>query len=194
MKKLVVVLMPMVFLTFASSAVAVDQTGKIGIGGYGGYAFGFGDFFEKFEENDLSYRNKTTYCFGGKIKYGLTPDFALAGEFNYQAGEFLTEGYDFFWGVLSRERWSWKSILADFVYGFNPEEETNPYLTAGFGYYIPSLGESEPGLNLGAGVERCSRDNLAFEFGGRLHLIFTESVNTTFFQIYCGLNFYLGGK
>jgi opacity protein-like surface antigen len=194
MKKLVILLTSMVFLTSVSSAFAIDQKGKIAIGGYGGYAFGFGGFFDKYEEGDFTYHNKTTYCLGGKIKYELTPNFALAGAVDYQAGEFVTEGYDIFWDVLGREEWSWTGILANFVYDFNPEAKTNPYLTAGIGYYIPSVGDSKPGLNVGMGVERLYYDNLSLEFGGRLHIIFTEWVNTTYFQIYAGLIFYPGGK
>jgi hypothetical protein len=195
MKKYIAISIMLVFLTLVSSAFAIDQSGRIAVGGYGGYSFGFGDVFKKYEEGDFSYQNKAGFCYGGKIKYGLTPNLALVGAVDYQAVKFVTEGYgDIFWDVLATEDWHWTGILLNLVCVISPEAKSSPYLTAGAGYYFPNEDDGKSGFNAGLGMEHFFQDNLAVDVGARIHVIFTEVMNTTYLQTYIGLNFYLGGK
>ncbi len=201
MKKLRLLLMLVMVLSLISSASAIDQKGKLAIGGYGGYAFGFGDFFKKWEFSFASWQNKPSFSFGGKIKYGLTPNIALVGTADYQAGKSEWEGSIGGSGFSGSDNWNWIGILANVMYVMNPEAKTNPYVTAGGGLYIPDEGEGKPGFNAGLGVEHFFQDNLALDAGARFHMILFESDengaswdNGTYVQGYVGVLFYLGAQ
>ena len=194
MKKLLVFVTLVMVIALVSSASAIDQKGKFSLGGYGGYAFGFGDVFKKYEYSGFSVQCKTTFSFGAKVKYGLTPNIALAGAIDYQSGKTEAKGNFAGFGVSGSVDWHWTGILANGVYFFTPEAKTCPYVTAGVGYYIPNEGDSKPGVNAGAGVEYFFKPNLALDAGARFHMIFTEDKSTTYIQILVGLTYYFGVK
>lgn len=220
MKKLIALFMVVMFLALVGSAAAVDQKGKIGIGAYGGYGVGFGDYFKKWEFGEYSFQNKPTFCFGGKFKYGLTPNIALMAAVEYQSGKWETEGtFPLLGDVSESESWNWIAILANVQYVLMQEQKTTPYLTAGGGFYMPDEGDSKPGINLGVGVEHFFQDNLALDGGVRFHMIFFESGdddveydgggslsvsaddetseswdNATYLQIHVGVIYYFGAK
>jgi len=196
MKKLIALFTVLMFLALIGSAAAVDQKGKISLGAYGGYAFGFGDVFKKYEFADYSIQNKVTFCFGAKVKYGITPNIALAGAVDYQAGKAEAEGSFMGFGISESESWHWIGILANAVYVMSPEAKTSPYFTAGGGFYIPSEegADSKPGINAGVGVEHFLQENVALDAGARFHMIFTEDKSTTYVQGLVGITYYLGAK
>jgi opacity protein-like surface antigen len=194
MKKLTLLLAIVMILGLVVSASAIDQKGKVAIGAYGGYGFGFGDVFKKYEFGDYSVQNKITFCFGAKVKYGLTPNVALAGAIDYQGGKAEAKGDFAGFDLSGSESWHWMAILANAVYVFSPEAKTSPYVTAGGGFYIPSQegADSKPGVNAGIGVEHFFQPNLALDAGARFHMIFTEDKSTTYAQILVGVIYYLG--
>jgi len=194
MKKLLVFVTLVMVIALVSSASAIDQKGKISIGAYGGYAFGFGDVFKKYEFGGYSVQNKITFSFGAKVKYGLTPNIALAGAIDYQGGKTEAKGEIEGFGISASDTWHWMGILANGVYFFTPEAKTCPYVTAGGGFYIPDEGDSKPGINLGGGVEHFFKPNLALDAGARFHMIFTEDKSTTYVQGLVGLTYYFGVK
>jgi hypothetical protein len=194
MKKLSLLFALLFILSLFTSASAIDQKGKISIGGYGGYGFGFGDVFKKYEFGGYSVQNKITFSFGAKVKYGLTPNIALAGAIDYQGGKSEAKGDFEGFDLSASENWHWIGILANGVYFFTPEAKTCPYITAGGGFYIPSEegADSKPGVNAGVGVEHFFKPNLALDGGARFHMIFTEDKSTTYVQGLVGVTFYLG--
>jgi hypothetical protein len=216
MKKLIALFTLVMFLALVGSAVAVDQKGRIGVGAYGGYGVGFGDFFKKWEFVDgSSYQNKLNFSFGGKVKYGLTPNVAIMGGVDYQSGKSECDMA----GMSTSSNGHWIGILGDVQYVFMQEQTTNPYVTAGGGFYIPDEGDSKPGINLGVGVEHFFQDNLAVDGGVRFHMVFFKSGdddvvydgdgilsysadddeleswdNATYVQLHVGLIYYFGIK
>lgn len=220
MKKLIAVFTVVMFLVLVSSAAAVDQKGKIGIGAYGGYGLGFGDYFKKWDFGDLgSFQNKPTFAFGAKAKYGLTSNIALMGVVEYQAGKAdLDMNIPGLPSISESESWHWIAVLANIQYILMQEQKTNPYIAAGGGFYIPDEGDSKPGINAGLGVEHFFQDNLALDAGVRFHMIFFESGNdvvddgdgglsfseddaaeeswdnATYLQLHVGVIYYLGTK
>jgi opacity protein-like surface antigen len=194
MKKLLVFVTLVMVIALVSSASAIDQKGKISIGAYGGYAFGFGDVFKKYEFVGFSEQCKATFCFGGKVKYGLTPNIAIAGAVEYQGEKCETKGSMLGIDISESNNYHWITVMANGVYFFTPEAKTCPYVTAGGGFYIPDEGDSKPGINLGGGVEHFFKPNLALDAGARFHMIFTEDKSTTYAQILVGLTYYLGVK
>jgi hypothetical protein len=192
MKKLLVLVTLVMVVALVSSASAINQKGKFSLGGYGGYAFGFGDEFKKYELLGSSWQHKASFCFGAKVKYGVTPNIALAGAVDYQAIKYEVKGP--LTEIEKSEDWHWMDILLNAVYVFSPEAKTSPYVTAGGGFYIPSLegADSKPGINAGIGVEHFLKPNLALDAGLRFHLILTEDKSTTYVQGLVGLNYYFG--
>jgi opacity protein-like surface antigen len=196
MKKLLVFVTLVMVIALVSSASAIGQKGKLSIGAYGGYGFGFGDVFKKYEFGEYSVQNKITFSFGAKVKYGLTPNIALAGAIDYQGGKTEAKGDFMGFGLSGSENWHWIGILVNGVYFFTPEAKTCPYVTAGGGFYIPSQegADSKPGVNAGGGVEHFFKPNLALDAGARFHMIFTEDKSTTYVQVLVGMTYYLGVK
>jgi len=204
MKKLSIFLTVfLLIIILGAPSWAIDQTKKFAIGGYAGYGFGFGDFFKDQEfgyyDPDLgfvgySFKNKLTFCFGAKAKYGLTPELALVGALDYQSGDVDVKAAAGGFAVGVSESYHWTGILANILYTLSPDKKTCPYLTGGVGYYMPEEGDSKPGINLGGGIEHFFQPNLALDAGARFHMIFTEDKNTTYIQILAGLNYYFGTK
>jgi hypothetical protein len=196
MKKCLALFTLLMVIALVSSASAIDQKGKISIGAYGGYAFGFGDVFKKYEYSyplvgRFSEQFKTTFCFGAKVKYGVTPNIAIAGAVDYQGEKWESKGV-----IAESDNYHWITIMANGVYFFTPEAKTCPYITAGAGFYIPSEkgADSKPGVNAGAGLEHFFKTNLALDAGARFHMIFTKDKSTTYAQILVGVTYYLGVK
>jgi hypothetical protein len=195
MKKLLVLVTLVMVVALVSSASAINQKGKFSLGAYGGYGFGFGDVFKKYEfGGGYSVQNKITFSFGAKVKYGLTPNIALAGAIDYQGGKTEAKGDFEVFEISASENWHWMGILLNAVYVFSPEAKTSPYVTAGGGFYIPSQegADSKPGINAGIGVEHFFQPNLALDAGLRFHMIMTEDKSTTYVQGLVGLNYYFG--
>jgi hypothetical protein len=217
MKKLIAVFTVVMFLALIGSAAAVDQKGKIGVGAYGGYAVGFGDFFKKWEFSDASSsQNKVNFSFGAKAKCGLTSNIALMAAVDYQAGKSECDSA----GESESTNGHWIGILGNVQYVFMQEQKTHPYVTAGGGLYIPDEGDSKPGINAGVGVEHFFQDNLALDAGVRFHMVFFKSGdedvvndgdgglsysadnddtvqswdNATYLQIHVGVIYYFGRK
>ena len=199
MKKLLGLLTLVMVLFLVASASAIDQSGKLAIGGYGGYAFGFGDEFKEYERFGVTCQNKVTFSFGAKAKYGFTSNLSVVGAVDYQSNKSEAEGTFEFMGesypVSESETGHWLGVLVNGVYTLMPEETTCPYLTGGGGFYIPSTeADSKPGINVGGGVEHFFQENLALDAGARFHMIFTEGESTTYVQIFVGMIFYLGAQ
>jgi hypothetical protein len=200
MKKLTLLFSLLFILGLFSSASAIDQTGKFAIGGHFGYSFGFGDVFKEYEvggddlvlgEWEAKYQNKVTYSFWGDVKYGISPNFALMASVDYQAGDVDVSAT---LGELSGGRsdsYHWTSVLGNGIFNLTPEKNTCPYFTLGGGIYFND-DVSEPGINLGGGIEHFFQDNLALDVGTRYHMIFTEGEKTNYLNIYAGLNYYIG--
>lgn len=201
MKKLAVVFGLIFVLGLFTSASAMDKTGKFGIGGHFGYSFGFGDVFDEYEWAGqwgteyvvVKYQNKVTYSFLGNVKFWVSPTWALLGAVDYQAGEVDVTGSiaDLTTGIS--ESYDWTSVIGNVVYTIPTQTWTCPYLTAGGGIYFND-DISEPGINLGGGIEHFFQDNLALDVGTRYHMIFTEEEKTNYLNLYAGLNYYFGVK
>lgn len=203
MKKLSLLFTLLIVLGLFTSASAIDQKGKFALGGQLGYSFGFGDVFKErqfgYYDPEIGFigykfQNKVTFSFGAKVKYGLTPNLALMGALDYQGGKAEVKAAAGGFAVGVSETYHWTGILANVLYSLSPEKKTAPYITGGGGFYIPSEGDSKPGINVGGGVEHFFQNNLALDAGARFHMIFTEDKSTTYVNIYAGLNYYFGVK
>jgi opacity protein-like surface antigen len=192
MKKISLLFILLFVLGSFASASAIDQTGKFAIGGYAGYAFGFGDAFKDYDFGYYSYKNKLTFCLGAKVKYGFKPNLALVGALDYQAGDVDVELKVPGFAYGASESYDWTAILGNVLYSFSPEKKTIPNLTGGVGLYMD--GDTEMGINLGGGVEHFFQDNLALDAGARFHMIFTEGESTTYLQFLVGVMYYFGVK
>ncbi len=202
MKKLTILVGVLFVLGSFGSAAAIDRTGTFSVGGHCGYSFGFGDTFEKYEISgyelglgswSANYQNKVTYSFWGNVKYGLNPNWALMASIDYQAGDVEASANIGSLGGSIGDSYHWTSALANVVVTLSPEKHTCPYFTFGGGMYFND-DYSEPGINLGGGIEHFVQDNLALDMGTRYHMIFTESNNTNYLNIYGGINYYFGVK
>lgn len=196
MKKLALLMVVVMVLVSSVSALAIDQKGKISAGAYVGYGFGFGDIFKKYDYGIYSLQNKMTFCFGAKVKYGLTPNIAIAGALDYHGAKTQATGNFLGYAVSGSDTWHWMAIQANGLYYFSPAAKTCPYLTAGVGYYIPSQSgaDSKPGINAGVGMEHFFQPYLALDANARFHMIFTKDKSTTYGMILAGVTYYFGVK
>ncbi len=201
MKKLTLIFGLIFILGSFASASAIDQTGRFAIGGHLGYSFGFGEVFDEYEWGGywgteywgVKYQNKVTYSFLGNVKYYFSPNWAVLGALDYQAGDVEVTGTVAGFSTGISESYDWTAVLGNVVYTISPQNKTCPYFTAGGGMYM-SDDVSEPGANLGFGVEHYFQNNLALDVGARYHMIFTEDNSTNYVNVYAGINFYLGAK
>jgi opacity protein-like surface antigen len=198
----------MVLIVFGSASAATKSTrsssgyggGKWALGGYVGYAFGFGDAFQDFEVGyrdpytgefvGISWENKLTFNLGAKVKYRYSPKLSFVGDLDYQAGDvdFKAGAGGYHYGVS--DSYDFTAILADAVYTLSPEKVTTPYLNGGLGIYMD--GDTNLGMNFGGGIEHFFQDNLALDVAAMFHIIFTSGQSTTYIQIKGGLNYYFG--
>jgi hypothetical protein len=202
MKKLFILVVMLFVLGLFGSASALDRTGTFAVGGHFGYSFGFGDVFEKYEVSgyelglgswSASYQNKVTYSFWGNVKYGLNPNWALMAAVDYQAGDVEASASIAGMSGAVSDTYHWTSVLANAVWTLSPEKNTCPYFTLGSGIYFND-NVSEPGVNFGGGIEHFFQENLALDVGTRYHMIFTDVDNTSYLNVYGGVNFYFGAK
>jgi hypothetical protein len=201
MKKLTILFSLLFVLGLFSSAAAVDQTGKFGIGGHFGYSFGFGEVFDEYEWGGtwgseywgVKYQNKVTYSFLGNVKYWFSPNWAVLGAVDYQAGDVEVTGSVAGLSTGISESYDWTGIIGNVVYNITPWNNTCPYLTAGGGIYM-SDDVSEPGANFGIGIEHYFQNYLALDVGARYHTIFTDVNNTNYINVFAGINYYFGWK
>jgi hypothetical protein len=179
-----------------TSATAIEQTGKVAIGFYGGYSFGFGDVFKKYENHSHYYKYssqfKVTSSLGAKLKLGLSENIAISFALNYQR----TKNEWGFGGEKESKSGNWPSFLVNGILNPMPEGKTCPYIMGGIGVYVYyeekfKYAETKPGINCGVGVEHFLQDDLELDGGARFHLIFTEDKSTTYIQLYAGLNYFL---
>ncbi len=205
MRKLSLFFTLLFIVILVAPASAIDKTGKIAIGGYAGYSFGFGDVFKKqgFDTYwyNYSYQSKVTFSLGALIKYGLTKNIAVSLALNYQRTKREAE---YSYGTYNESISTgghWPALLVNGILILIPERKTCPYLTGGGGLYIQSVKRGEdyswdtdpdphPGINLGGGVEHFLQNDLALDGGARLHLIFMQDKMATYLQLYAGVNFY----
>ncbi len=199
MKKLTIFVAVLFILGSFASAAAIDRTGTFAIGGHFGYSFGFGEAFKEIEWGQefgtsywgFRYENEVTYSFWGNIKYCVSPKFALTGIVDYQAGDVnVNSTFGDYTSTVS-ESYNWTSVLGNAIFSFNPDRNTSPYFTFGGGVYFND-DVSEPGINVGGGLEHFFQDNLALDVGTRYHMIFTDPDNTNYVSIYGGINYYFG--
>jgi hypothetical protein len=201
MKKLTLLFGLIFILGSFASASAIDQTGRFAVGGHLGYSLGFGEVFDEYEWGGywgteywgVKYQNKVTYSFLGNIKYCFSPNWAVLGALDYQAGDVEVSGTVAGFSTGISESYDWTAVIGNVVYTISPQNKTCPYVTAGGGMYI-SDDVSEPGANCGLGVEHYFKNNLALDVGARYHMIFTEDKSTNYVNVYAGINFYLGAK
>jgi hypothetical protein len=158
MKKLSLLICLLFVLAWFTSAFAMDQTGNWAVGGHLGYSFGFGDAFEEYGWSgdgmltgyeEFAYQNKVTYSFWGDIRYGLNPNWAVMAVVDYQAGDVdVTGTVGDISGSIS-DTYHWTGVLGNLLFNLTPEKNTCPYFFGGGGLYIPSEGDSKPGISLG---------------------------------------------
>lgn len=178
---------------------ANDQTGRFSIGGQVGFSIGFGSAFseqnisEKVREDYwLQYlvKNQLRQDWVVKIKYGLKPNWALAGTYEYQVtkpsitGTKGVGGYGS--GIVLK---SFQCATVNLVYVRSPQQTTSTYYTGGLGWYMIKEGKDRPGMNVGAGAEGSLADHLGFEAGLRFYTIFTDPRIATYINAFIGLDF-----
>ncbi|UCB52222.1 MAG: hypothetical protein JSV10_09585 [Candidatus Zixiibacteriota bacterium] len=186
-----------------TSASAMDRTGRGAISLSLGHGLGFEGVFEDREFNywqpgngraRISITNELSYSWGAKVKAGLSPSISLVVVWDHQ--EVNTEATMSLNGSRLRERedYHWNIISVNIESALNTERSTDPNISGGFGMYMPEEGDSEPGMNMGAGLEHFLKDNTALDLGFRFHLIFTEGDYTSYVQFFAGMIHYFGGK
>ena len=189
----------LVLATFCS-ARGNDQTGKFSIGGQAGFSVGFGSAFgdqkisEKVRDDfSLQYRvkNQLRQDWAVKMKYGLKPNWALAGFYEYQVAKPSIMGISgeggYGSGIVLE---SFQCATVNLVYIRSPQRITSTYYTGGLGWYLIEEGKDRPGMNIGAGAETSFSNHLGFEAGLRFHMILTEPRIATYINALIGLNCY----
>ncbi len=173
-------------------------TGKFAIGGNLGYSFGFGDAFKEYSWGypyyggwyGYKFQNKLGFSFGAKFKYRINPKFSLGGILEYQGGSVDIEHAGGFYGGDYSDSYHWTNLLTSVIYHLNPQQKNSYYLAGGLGLYMD--GDTEIGIHMGGGVEHFFQPDLSLDGGARFHIIFTSGDNTTYLNIYAGVNYYFG--
>jgi hypothetical protein len=185
-------------LTSFYSANAVDKTGKLSIGGQAGFSVGFGSAFS---DHSINYNYKDDYSihytvknqlrqeWAVKMKYGLKPNWTLAGIYEYQAAKPSVIGTTGIGGYLEGSVLeSFGCAAVNIIYIRSPEKNTSTYYTGGLGWYMIKEGKDRPGMNIGVGAESSLSNHLDFEVGLRFHTILTDPRITTYINAFIGLN------
>jgi len=203
MKRTLAVLALVCTMVSFSSASAIDRTGKTAISLHLGHGIGFEGVFEEREFNHwfpdyglarVSVDNKLSYSWGARVKTGLSPSVSLVVGWDHQ--EVSVEATMSLNGLRLRDRedFHWNILSVNIESALNTKRSTVPNISGGFGMYMPEEGDSEPGINMGAGLEHFLKDNTALDLGFRFHLIFTEGDYTSYVQFFAGMIHYFGGK
>ena len=214
MKKTLSILAAALLMSFVFASVASAQEegmgdfkGKMFVGGFFNYGFGFGDAFKDFEytdpEFDVTFKQETnlSFSFGGRFFYGLAPKVGVGAVVDYQTIKFKgsVSGTDVPAEIAQLfeydETENWISINGNVIFFFSPEKKFCPYFEGGPGFYIPSSegSDSKFGVNGGVGGMYMTSPNMGLDFGGRFHIIFTEGESTTYVEAHAGVNFFFGG-
>lgn len=200
-KSLMLCLMISMLGSFCPASV-IARTSELSFGFNTGYSFGVSDAFKEkrsalFDDygelvEEFKSKSHTSISFEGKARYGVHPHVDLALIFHSQAGETKRERLFVEDGVSATENapWHWYGALFNGHYTFAPQATTTPYFTGGVGWYFPDDGISEPGLNIGGGVERVLRANVSLEIGMGFHVIFTDPEDNYYFNLHIGINAY----
>ena len=187
-----------IFVVLAAfcSARGNDQTGKFAIGVQAGFSVGFGSAFSEqyiyWDDYNAKARvkNELRHEWGVKVKYGLKPNWALAGIYEYQAAKssvFLANGGGFWQNHVLK---SFNCAAVNIIYIRFPERITSTYYTSGVGWYMIDQGKDKPGMNIGAGAESSLSNHLGSEAGLRFHKKMTEPRIATYINALIGLNCY----
>ena len=83
----------------------------------------------------------------------------------------------------------WWSISANAKYELTPNS-LRPFVTSGVGLYKPESGSTDPGLNVGVGVDLDISPDWVLEAGIDYHHIFTSSSDTDFAVARIGLLYF----
>lgn len=198
-----------VLIAFGSASAATKSsnkatggfgTSKFAIGGNLGYSIGFGNAFKEYSYGFYSpyygdwgwkIKNKLGFSIGGKFKYKINPKFSLLGILEYQGGSVDVTRTGSYWGGGASSSYHFTNLIANAVYHLNPQQKNTYYLDGGLGLYRGS-GNTNAGINMGAGVEHFFQPDLALDGGARFHIIFTSGNSTTYLNIYAGVNYYFG--
>jgi hypothetical protein len=117
------------------------------------------------------------YMLGLNLDYHFTPQFSLLGFLGYNR---------FQSGSPSVNDTYWWNLSANLKYEF-VTYSLRPYINGGLGLYIPETGSTEPGFNVGLGIDYSLSPNWILESGGDYHCVFTSGDDVEFFVSYIGL-------
>jgi Outer membrane protein beta-barrel domain len=197
--KKVTALVVLVIIGVFTSASGFDFDGRIAIGGFVDYSFGMGSNFDDVVVEDTTLETSLGFSFGGELIYGITSSIALAARFDYVMVNFNYSGMGSA-DLIDPKNENIIALNINGMYFFGTDARIIPFVEAGPGFYIPSKdgADSKFGLNAGAGFLYFFQEDIAFEFGGRYHLIFDcddelDKDKTTYIDFHAGLNFFLGG-
>lgn len=119
----------------------------------------------------------SSYSLALDLDYQFTPQLSVVGLLGYN---------HFKSGSSSVSDTYWWNLSANLKYTFTPNV-WRPYVNGGLGFYAPESGSSEPGFNLGAGVDYSLRPNLTLEIGADYHNIFTSGNDIEFLVPHIGV-------
>ncbi len=205
MRKFVIALMVLALCSaaFAQTEGMGDMKGRMMVGGFFNYAFGFGDQFKDYEETieDITIKAETSlgFSFGGQFFYGIAPKILIGVIVDWQqikykgSAEGDLGGFEDLFNYDEKE--SWIAINPAATLLLSPDKKLCPVVQAGPGYYMPSHedADAKPGVFAGIGILYMVSPTMAVDAGGRFHMIFTEDKSTTYVEAHGGVSFFFGG-
>ncbi len=197
MKRFIMISAAIVIVAFAISEAATEVKGKLLIGGYAGYGLGLGDDFKEhksvFPFATFIRQFEPGFAFGGRIGYGLSNKFLIAGIVGFQRmkSKEIVETYDPPIATDNSTTDTWIAVNANAVYLTAPSSKLCPYIEAGPGLYFDP--DDLAGVaNGGIGGMFTINPSLSLDVGARLHLILGMDVRT-YVEFHGGINAFIGG-
>ncbi len=177
-----------VLLLAAAAVSAEDLTGQMYATGYVGYALGFGDAFEDYEDEFSESSVSPTFNLGGQFFYGLKENIMIGGELYFQniKAEVKTKAFGGFEGSeVSNSEFN-TNVLANALYAFNHTPEKALFGIGGIGLYDGDLG-----LNAGIIYQKAVSENFTLFGMPRFHMLLSDP-SGFILQLSVGASFPIG--
>lgn len=173
-----------VLLLAAAAVSAEDLTGQMYATGYVGYALGFGDAFEDYEDQFSEFSVSPTFNLGGQFFYGMKENIMIGGELYFQ--NIKAESEDKSSGVSVSNSEFNTNVLANALYAFNHTAEKAMFGIGGIGLYDGDLG-----LNAGIIYQQAVSENVTLFGMPRFHMLLSDP-SGFILQLSVGASFPIG--
>ncbi len=138
--------------------------GKYSFSLHGGLTYPMTDF-------GILYRS--SYMYGINFDYHFTPQFsavAFAGFNHFRPKHNVSYlGNTHWWNFSANLKWEFSTNML------------RPYVNSGFGFYIPKTGPTQPGFNVGGGLNLTLNPSMVLELGADYHHILTTAKDAQYY-------------